>query len=210
MVYGVYEKFIIEAYIIVSELLNPNASLVLNTLHIQIADGGLYNTLLNDVNNSKGTFSNYGQTVTWKNVNMQQVLGNMYNKYSQFNLRISSGSYITGGVAQGGADFGGGIVTIRFQGCELVNQTYNHLLGTCADTAPVVAVSFGQSVTNCPSVFNFAGAQNVVSFRKPNNVYCDITLDWSSLESATGKVAQTIGHWALLCDIFPIIESKFN
>ncbi|RYZ96583.1 MAG: hypothetical protein EOP47_23565 [Sphingobacteriaceae bacterium] len=136
------------------------------------------------------------------------VLGNMYNKYSQFNLRVSSGSFITG-AAQGGADFGGGIVSIRFQGCELVNQTYNHLLGTCADTAPALTISLGNSGVNTPSTINIVG-QNVVSFRKPNNVFCDITLDWSSLESATGKVAQTIGHWAFLCDIFPILESKIN
>ncbi|RZL05873.1 MAG: hypothetical protein EOO89_25395 [Pedobacter sp.] len=192
-----------------SELLNPNASLVLNTMHIQLADGGTYNTLLNDVNNCKGTFSNNGQTVTWKNVNMQRVLGNMYNKYSQFNLRVSSGSFICGGVAQAAADFGGGIVSIRFQGCELVNQTYNHLLGTCNDTAPALAVAFGQSSINTPAAINILG-QNVVPFRKPNNVFCDITLDWASLESATGKVAQTIGHWAFICDIFPIIESKIN
>ncbi|RYY43141.1 MAG: hypothetical protein EOO06_20135 [Chitinophagaceae bacterium] len=192
-----------------SELLYPNASLVLNTMHIQLADGGTYNTLLNDVNNSKGTFSNNGQTVTWKNVNMQQVLGNMYNKYSQFNLRISQGVFITGGVAQAAVDFAGGIFTIRFQGCELVNQTYNHLLGVCTDTSPAAAIGFGQSSLNSTSVINIIGP-NVVSFRKPNNVYCDITLDWASLESVTGKIAQTIGHLAFICDIFPILESKIN
>ncbi|RYY42477.1 MAG: hypothetical protein EOO06_21125, partial [Chitinophagaceae bacterium] len=128
-----------------SELLYPNASLVLNTMHIQLADGGSYNALLNSVDNSKGTFSNNGQTVTWKNVNMQQVLGTMYNKYTQFNLRVSQGCFISGGVAQSSADFGGGILSIRFQGCELVNQTYNHLLGTCTDTSPAAVYGLGQA-----------------------------------------------------------------
>ncbi|RZK47881.1 MAG: hypothetical protein EOO99_12035 [Pedobacter sp.] len=192
-----------------SELLYPNASLVLNTMHIQLADGGTYNALLNSVDNTKGTISNNGQTVTWKDVNMHQVLGNMYNKYSQFNLRVSSGSFISGGAAQAAADFRCGIFSIRFRGCELVNQTYNHLLGTCTDTAPVVALNLSQGSTSVPTVMNILG-ENIVAFRKPNNVYCDITLDWASLESATGKVAQTIGHWAFICDIFPILESKIN
>ncbi|RYG95848.1 hypothetical protein EON65_55325 [archaeon] len=116
----------------------------------------------------------------------------MYNKYSQFNLRFSSGSFITG-AAQASTDFGGGIVSIQFRGCELVNQTYNHLLGTCTDTAPVFTISLGNSGVNSPAAINIVG-QNIVSFRKPNNVYCDITLDWASLESVTGKIAQTIGH----------------
>ncbi|RYG94407.1 hypothetical protein EON65_57545 [archaeon] len=137
-----------------SELLHPNASLVLNTMHIQLADGGAYTALLNDVNNSRETFSNNGQTVTWKNVDMRQVLGTMYNKYTQFNLRVS---FITGGVAQAAADFGGGIFTIRFQGCELVNQTYNHLLGVCTDTSPAAVaavIAFGNSAVNAPTVIN--------------------------------------------------------
>ncbi|RYZ95129.1 MAG: hypothetical protein EOP47_26445 [Sphingobacteriaceae bacterium] len=178
-------------------------------MHIQLGDGGAYNALLNDVNNSKGTFSNNGQTVTWKNVDMRQVLGTLYNKYTQFNLRVSQGSFITGGTAQAAADFGGGIMTVRFQGCELVNQTYNHLLGVCTDTSPAAAIALGQSTINCPAVINIIGP-NVVSFRKPNNGFCDITLDWSTLESVTGKIAQTIGHWAFLCDIFPILESEIN
>ncbi|RYY45234.1 MAG: hypothetical protein EOO06_16840 [Chitinophagaceae bacterium] len=192
-----------------SELLHPNASLVLNIMHIQLADGGAYNALLNSVDNSKGTFSNNGQTVTWKAVDMRQVLGTMYNKYTQFNLRISQGSFITGGVAQVGTDFGGGIISIRLQGCELVNQTYNHLLGVCTDISPAAAFALSNTTANAPSIINIIGP-NLISFRKPNNGFCDITLDWSTLESATGKIAQTIGHWAFLCDIFPILESEIN
>ncbi|RZJ99026.1 MAG: hypothetical protein EOO46_22940 [Flavobacterium sp.] len=161
-------------------------------MHIQLADGGAYNSLLNNVDNSKGTFANNGQTVTWKAVDMNQVLGNMYNKYSLFNLRVSSGSFICGGVAQAAADFAGGTFSIRFQGCELVNQTYNHLLGTCSDTAPVLAVSLGQSSTNTPSVINMIG-QNVVSFRKPNNGFYDIGL--GIVRKRHGE--SCTNHWSL-------------
>jgi len=48
----------------------------------------LQNNTLSDVDNDIGTISANGQFITWKNVNMRLVLGDIYDKYNKFNIRL--------------------------------------------------------------------------------------------------------------------------
>ncbi|RYY43891.1 MAG: hypothetical protein EOO06_19025 [Chitinophagaceae bacterium] len=127
--------------IYMSEYLYPCASLYLNTQHIQLADGGTFNTNLNDLNISKGQFQCNGQVITFKQLNFHQILGSLYNEYDAFNLRLSSVNYCTGAVAQIQADFYG-LWLLRFSGAQLLNQCYNHLLGVGTDQTPITVMKF--------------------------------------------------------------------
>lgn len=189
-----------------SELLYHNASLVLDTRHIQLADNGTYATTLNNLDNSKGSFSNNGQTIVFKNVDLKNVLGTLYNQYKEFNMRVTSNAFFAPS-SQTSGDWGGGVYYISFNNAILVNQTYNHLLGTNMNEAPLFSCSLVQTTANAHATGGTL-ASNLVSFSPGNNRFTDITIDWRNLRSATGKTALLVGHYVIIIDIFPILESK--
>ncbi len=63
-----------------------NAGLVLRTIEIQMFGGGAYSTGLVNIDNEIGTIQSNGQYLVFKNINMRQVLGTLYDKYDMFNV----------------------------------------------------------------------------------------------------------------------------
>ena len=100
------------------------ASLVLNTFDIDptVTAGQYFNTT---VDNQYGTIANNRCNLTWKNINMRRVLGEMYDKYDTFNMYLyqinqsasfsltapSTNPYI--------------LVDVRIKGLQFLNNTYN-------------------------------------------------------------------------------------
>ena len=99
------------------------ATLILNTLDISTSTipEDIYNTT---VNNEYGTIENNWCTTTWKNVDLRQVLGEMYDKYETFNMYLYQINQSQG--------FGASPVTlqysmidVRIKGLPFINNTYN-------------------------------------------------------------------------------------
>ena len=65
------------------------STLILSTFDISTSIAGtvFYNKT---VDNQIGTISNNRCTLTWKNINMRQVLGEMYDTYETFNVYFVS------------------------------------------------------------------------------------------------------------------------
>ncbi|RYY43523.1 MAG: hypothetical protein EOO06_19580 [Chitinophagaceae bacterium] len=59
---------------------SQTANLVLRTFDI--------NTVLADADNSIGTMSGNGAYLTWKNINLRYLLGDMWDKYEYFNIEL--------------------------------------------------------------------------------------------------------------------------
>ena len=82
-----------------------------------------YNTT---IDNRFGTITNNRCTNTWKNINMRQVLGVLYDKYETFNIKlyqITQTSGAIGGVNPLAADFS--LVDVRISGLPFLNNSYN-------------------------------------------------------------------------------------
>ena len=95
---------------------SETACLILNTFDItsNITAATFYNLT---VDNQYGTIANNRCNLTWKNVNMRQVLGPMYDKYETFNLylyQISQG----GGFAAAPTTVPYQLVDIRIKGLQ--------------------------------------------------------------------------------------------
>ena len=192
-----------------SELHNRNASLYLSTHHIQLGDGGTFNTVLVNYDCSKGTIANLGQTLTWKRIDFRAVLGDLFDKYMMFNIRLSGLHYVTNAQAQQGNDLIQ-ICWISFSGANMPQQTYNHLTGGVTAESPLAVIPLSNGTGNNNSLHT--PHVNLVSFARPQSGFADITLDMRHLRTVSGKtlVNNPIGHVAFLFDIFPIFESKIE
>ena len=98
------------------------ACLILNTFDIttNITAATFYNLT---VNNQYGTITNNRCNLTWKNINMRQVLGVMYDKYETFNLYLYQ-------IAQAGAMSATPttaiyqLVDVKLKGLQFLNNGY--------------------------------------------------------------------------------------
>ena len=100
------------------------ATLILNTYDISTSTtpGDFYNTT---VDNEFGTIANNRCILTWKNINMRKVLGEMYDKYETFNIYLyqinqsSAFSSLPPAIAINLA------VDVRMKGLQFLNSTYS-------------------------------------------------------------------------------------
>ena len=98
------------------------ATLILSTFDISSSTTAsvYYNKT---VDNQYGTCANNRCTLTWKNINMRQVLGRMYDTYETFNIYLyqisQSGSTGTATTAQFS------LIDVRISGFQFLNHTYN-------------------------------------------------------------------------------------
>ena len=112
---------------------SETACLILNTFDISTSTTGTdyYNTT---IDNQYGTISNNRMTLTWKNVNMRQVLGVMYDKYETFNMYLYQ---VNQGVAFTTSPTTGiyALVDIRIKGLQFLNNGYNAISRNNTNTA---------------------------------------------------------------------------
>ena len=66
---------------------SETACLILNTFDISTSTTAT-DYYGNTIDNQYGTIANNRCNLTWKNVNMRQVLGAMYDKYETFNMYL--------------------------------------------------------------------------------------------------------------------------
>ena len=98
------------------------STLILNTSDIdtRISPASLYqNTTLD---NQYGTIANNRCTLTWKNINMRLVLGEMYDKYETFNLYLYQISQSANGTPASAQYL---LVDVNITGLPFINNAYN-------------------------------------------------------------------------------------
>ena len=98
------------------------STLILSTFDINSSITGtvFYNKT---VDNQIGTISNNRCTLTWKNINMRQVLGEMYDTYETFNVYLYQISQTASIATAINATFS--MVDLRLSGLPFLNHTYN-------------------------------------------------------------------------------------
>lgn len=151
------------------------STLILNTFDINpsqtVAD--YYNQT---IDNQYGTIANNRCNITWKNINMRQLLGEMYDKYETFNMYLyqvvqSSGFSGTAPVSAQNA-----LVDIRIKGLQFLNQTYNPVSRNNTTsaflTSYVLNINGSASTGSVTPMFN----PTILTFSK-NTENVDITIE---------------------------------
>ena len=182
-----------------------NAGLVLRTIDIQMFGGGAYNASLLNIDNEIGTIQSNGQYLVFKNINMRQVLGTLYDKYDMFNvcLRTYLSSPNTGSAINNVA------CSIWLSGLNWVNQTYSVRTKTFNTEACIGGCNFISSATN-GQVTHHPG--NTAMFRKgpPDvvNLVIELKNSFGTLQAGADdrleKITADIGHQQYIFDFYGV------
>ena len=108
------------------------ATLILNTFDISSSFDvdAYYNTT---VDNQYGTISNNRCNLTWKNINLRNLLGTIYDRYETFNLYLYQVSQTAAfGSVPSTAPYL--LVDIKLNGLRFLNNTYNNTSRNNTDT----------------------------------------------------------------------------
>lgn len=145
--------------------------------------------------------------MTWNNINLRTVLGDMYDKFDMFNLCLNTittaNSLLTN--ANTGNDQRNVIVSLS--GLPWINQTYN--ASQLSNTASTALCTLMFLTSNTQTQFN---SSNVVTFGK-NQELVNLTLSYSRILDNVQPVAgggEVFPHIALIFDIYGIESTKHD
>jgi hypothetical protein len=148
----------------------PKASFALKYNDISISDVvGNY-----PITNSVGTINATRTEATWFSVNFENMLGDMYNKYDMFNLRLNCVSYQQQ-VAFGVAPFDR-LIQFAVSGLPWENNNYNTLKKMKISDSILGIVNFQENVADALVFDN----SFVATFRKQK--ICNITIQLETLD----------------------------
>ena len=100
------------------------ATLILNTFDISTSTtpGDFYDVT---VDKQYGTIANNCCNLTWKNINMRRVLGEMYDKYETFNIYLYQIVQSSAFSSLPPSTNNQLLVDVRIKGLQFLNNTYN-------------------------------------------------------------------------------------
>ena len=189
------------------------ATLILNTYDISqsiYAPSDFYNKT---VDNRFGTITNNRCTITWKNINMRQVLGKMYDNYETFNIKLyqicQTTTMINSGSAIGASSV---LVDVRISGLPFINNNYNVVSRN--NTSGLYLTSLALNISN----YLFTGTVTqsypiCLTFGKCTE-YVDITIDMKRTKDQIYPVIENVnsalGQFVYTFKIFGIPTREPN
>jgi len=160
----------------------------------------------NPFNNDYGTMTANGGLVTWNNVNIKTCLGELYNNYKKFNLKLTA--------LQMRNNTGNNVIdaqmSVYISGLPLSSDScYNTSSGptnqACIGFADFTATNLVGRTTSILS--------NLVSFDKPQQYIINISIELKNsstiqtnplVNGYAEKTTMEIGLWSIMCDIYGI------
>jgi len=159
-----------------------------------------------------GTTSNNGASCTWSNINFRSVLGNMYDKYDNFNLTLNtiSSSYVGANVgstaitASPNGEFDRNLL-VKVSGLPFQNNSfYVSNNGGVNQSGSIFGTMFlARSQTNTQYFYS----SNIAQFCK-NKEVTDISIDLLRFDFTTPATASAFPNMVYIFDIFPITDTK--
>jgi hypothetical protein len=172
----------------------PKASFALKYNDISTSDTfGNY-----PVTNNVGTINATRTDATWYSINLENILGDLYNKYDMFTLRLNTLSYQQT-AAFGVANFDR-LVYFSLSGLDWANNNYSITRKTLINSAVVGCENFTQNVTYTSSYEN----SFVVTFRKQKTVDLRIQLLTLDGNAPTLNANTQFPRISWFFDIFPV------
>jgi len=112
-------------------------------------------------------------SMTWKNVNLRTLLGDMYDDYDVFNLCFISFSSTIPTVAITDLSHNNLQLCIQLSGLPFINQTYNPVTGHNETTKTIGCITFNESYDVAKEFFS----DHITTFGKNSDI-CDITISY--------------------------------
>jgi len=156
---------------------SETACLILNTFDINSSTTAL-DYYGNIIDNQYGTISNNRCTLTWKNINMRQVLGVMYDKYETFNMYLYQVNQSQGFALAATCAANQQLVDIRIKGLQFLNNGYNAISRNNTNTAYLTSYILNPLKSDAASLGTVTPMFNptIITFGKSADSI-DITID---------------------------------
>lgn len=154
------------------------------------------------VTNSVGTINATRTQATWFSINLEHMLGDMYNKYDMFNLRLNCVSYQQQ-AAFGVAPFDR-LIQFGVSGLAWENNNYNTVRKTLTNASILGILNFTQNV----AATNVFDNSFVATFRKQKT--CNITIQLETLDGGVPAMnaATLFPRISWFFDIIPVEVDK--
>jgi len=179
-----------------------NASLVLKTS--DFTTDPLFATL-NPYNTSRGSCNRQLSSLTWNNINLRTLLGDMYNDYDIFNLCLNT---ISTSLAPAQIDANNEFkaVSIKISGLPFINQTYNVKNGCNGNSTIISTFNFIDSQAITQSYYS----NNIATFGKSQE-QCSITIEYYKIiDDNLASPLNAYPNAVFVFDIFGIPKDKSN
>ena len=115
-------------------------------------------------------------SMTWKNVNLRTLLGDMYDDYDIFNLCFISFSTTIPITAITDLSHNNLQLCIELSGLPFINQTYNPVTGHNGTKKTIGCVTFNESYDVAKVFFS----DHITTFGKNSDI-CDITISYARI-----------------------------
>ena len=172
-------------------------SLVLRTIDIAPITSATCSAANAILDNEYGYIAANGGYVTWRNVNIRTCLGELYQKYNRFNLKLTA------------AQLRHNTVAATSDGQFLI-----YITGLPFSSGSTYSTRLGPSNQACLGAVNYATPSNLVgvtasilsglvSFDKPLQDIMNITIELKNSSTTivngyTEKLGTVLGHWIII------------
>lgn len=192
--------------------MSQSVNFVLKTTSISSTDAfaTYYNKI---VSNNIGTISQNRSSITWNNINLKNMLGEMYDRYERFNISLNfmCGSRC-GSAAEGTAD--NRTFYVRMRGLNFTSS-YDQKTGNNDNSVVLTSLRIPNGAN---SVWDLANITTTYfTFRKQEtvNINIDLINVFSDSFSVISANTQMIGHFAIGltitgCEDYKNIEKSEN
>jgi hypothetical protein len=148
-----------------------NASLILKTSDLTSASDY---SISSAYSSAKGSCNEKLSTITWNNINLRTILGDMYDKYDCFNLCLNTISTAQANAIDPALDCRN--VIVKLYGLPWKNQTYSVASGSNSSGTVITTFNF---VAN-GSTTQYYYSNNIATFTK-NQDLVNITVEYSKI-----------------------------
>ena len=144
------------------------------TFHLNTTDIDLQS--VGNVNNQYGSVNQFRNDFTWYNVSFKTILGDMFEKYDKFNIKLSSIMY--GSIAAPSAAPGALLLKVNLGGLPFSNCTYDTI--TNSNSSNCIVGSYTLAVNGTQMYYN---DDNVFCVEKPSAT-CNVRIYLTTLGDA--------------------------
>ena len=151
------------------------------TFHLNTSDIDIDN--VGNVINQYGEVNQFRNDYTWNNVSIRTILGDMFNQYDRFNIKLSSIMYSA--VAAPSAAPNALLMKVNLVGLPFSNCTYRSLNNSnsqiCTVGAFGIAVAGGQIYYNDDNVFTIEKPPETCNIRIYLTTLADGIPNWATI-----------------------------
>jgi hypothetical protein len=162
--------------------------------------------VLNSVNASTNSIKS---SFTWNNINLRNLLGDMYDKYDRFNIALNTIATAYTPLALSGNT--NNQVLIRVSGLPWINNSYNiNASGLNLNNNSTIIATFTFSSSAPQEPITFIYNHNIATFSKNSDI-TSITIDYARVyDLLTPDSTNSFPQMTFIFDIYGIDDYKTN